>query len=382
MYPKIATVDKCVGCEACIQVCPKNILQPVISDDGFTIPAIINSNNCISCGNCERVCPVLSSKKTIQQSVDCYAAKSQNEEIRQESTSGGIFTEIAEIILDKGGVVFGATYADDFTVEHICVDNKADLYKLRGAKYSQSKIGDTFRNVQKKLKDGQTVLFSGTPCQVAGLKGYLGNEYENLVTVDFVCHGVPSPDIWKKYVEYRAKTDNNGELPKNINMRSKESGWSNYSYSIRFDYADKSYVAKNGKDIYMELFVKNYILRKSCYDCQFKGFDRVSDITLGDCWGIWEINPDFDDNKGTSLVLGHNEKANELLNTLCIDKISCLSDSVKLFNPSLVKSSNKNSDADKISKLLKKGKFKTVSKMFFKKPNILKRLIFKLFKKR
>lgn len=189
------------------------------------------------------------------------------------------------------------------------------------------------------------MLFAGTPCQTAGLKSYLKKEYENLFTVDFVCHGVPSPEVWKNYVKYRSEQDNEGELPYRINLRSKHTGWSRYHYSNLYEYAgEKKYSAQSSSDLFMRLFVGDYINRESCADCQFKGYDRVSDITLGDFWGIWDIAPEMDDDQGTSLVLTHSEKGNWLLEKIAgnikLKEVSL--EEASRQNPSLIRSSQSN----------------------------------------
>ena len=163
-------------------------------------------------------------------------------------------------------------------------------------------------------EQGQKVLFSGTPCQVAGLKAFLRKDYENLLTVDFVCHSVPAPMAWREYVKYRSQQDNDGEMPRTINLRDKRTGWTNYQYSNLFTYADgHTHTARSGESLYMRLFVGDYINRESCANCRFKGYSRVSDLTIGDFWGIWDIEPEMDDNKGTSVVLVQTPRGQGLL---------------------------------------------------------------------
>lgn len=311
--PKLATKEYCTGCTACASACPKNCISLVADENGFLFP-VINAEYCVDCGLCEKACPMVTPLKTAEQEPKAYAAYSKDEAVRIQSSSGGVFTEIAKAVLADGGVVFGAAYNEQFEVMHICVDSETDLAKLRGAKYAQSNLCGIFADVKAKLNAGQKVLFSGTPCQVAGLKASLRRDYENLLTVDFVCHSVPSPMAWREYVKYRAQMDNGGQLPKLINLRSKETGWSRYRYSNLFQYADgTNHSARSGESLYMKLFVGGYISRESCANCQFKGYSRVSDLTIGDFWGIWNIAPEMDDNKGTSLVLVQSEKGAVLL---------------------------------------------------------------------
>lgn len=324
IMPKFADKSQCTGCTACVSICPRNCIQMKKDNAGFEFPVIMERSACIACGACERVCPVLMKKKDDENlSTSAYAAFSNNNALRLESSSGGIFSELAATILQRGGVIYGASYDDEGVVRHIEIKEQTELGKLQGAKYSQSILGDCFLSIKKQLDSGRIVLFSGTPCQVAGLKAFLKRDYENLVCIDFVCHGVPSPMVWEKYVKYRSLTDNSDSFPQHINLRNKESGWSHYAYSVEFAYADKKrYLCKNGDDPFMQLFVKDYILRESCSSCHFKGYHRVSDITLGDFWGIWNINPKMDDNKGTSLILTHTAKGEKMMNAVS-ENIKC-----------------------------------------------------------
>lgn len=334
--------DMCTGCTACVNVCPKHCLEMRTDKNGFPFPEIVVKTNCIACGACEKVCPILLTRDYKEVKTTAYAALTINEVHRMDSSSGGIFTELADNVLKEGGIVFGASYDANGTVKHIGIDEKCDLSKLRGAKYSQSVLGECFHSVKYHLNLGKKVLFSGTPCQVAGLKAFLQKDYVNLICIDCVCHGVPSPMVWEKYVQYRAQLDAKNELPVHINLRNKESGWNHFSYSVEFNYLDgKRYICKNSEDLFMRLFVGDYISRESCANCHFKGYDRVSDITLGDFWGIWDIYPEMDDNKGTSLVLTHTNKGEELLQAIAdIIKIQEVSlEQASQMNPSLLKSS-------------------------------------------
>ena len=284
---------------------------------GFIFPEIEDISKCVTCGVCERVCPVLKEKEVGGCETVAYAAFTEDKYTRLHSSSGGIFSELADIVFEHGGLVYGACYDEDATVRHIQINGREGLEKLQGAKYSQSILGNSFQKIKKVLNAGKIVLFSGMPCQVAGLKSFLRMDYENLICIDFACHGVPSPMVWDKYIHFRAQSDNQGILPKTINLRNKESGWSHYSYSVEFMYTDGNrYLCKNDNDLFMRLFVGDYILRECCGDCHFKGYDRVSDITLADFWGIWDVDPEMDDDKGTSLILIHTQKGEKLLRTI------------------------------------------------------------------
>lgn len=307
--PNLATKKKCIGCTACESVCPKKCIKMKKDCYGFAYPEISQQISCAECGACEKVCPVLKDVAIKNVLPEVYAALSLDEKVRMESSSGGIFTELARRIIYQNGVVYGAAYNECFEVYHYCVDGKEDLHKIRGAKYAESNLGNSFIDILERLQQGQLVLFSGTPCQVAGLKSFVKKDFANLFCIDFVCHGIPSPMAWKSYVEYRAKEDTDGEFPYHINMRSKNTGWSKYQYSNVFEYkSGKQHSVLSSQSLFMKLFVENYISRPSCEECKFKGYNRISDITLGDFWGIWDIEPEMDDNKGTSVVLVHSDK--------------------------------------------------------------------------
>lgn len=314
--PNLAAKEHCTGCTACASVCPKGCISMTADENDFLCP-VVDADKCVACGLCEKICPVAHPVTISQNQPQAYAAYSKDEAMRLESSSGGLFTELARAVLKDCGAVFGAAYNQRFEVVHICVENEADLAKLRGAKYAQSDLRGIFADVKCCLEKGKKVLFSGTPCQVGGLKAYLKKDYPNLISVDFVCHGVPSPMAWREYVKYRAEQDNGGQFPDSINLRSKKTGWTNYQYSNLFAYPDgHAHVSKSGESLYMKLFVGDYISRESCAHCQFKGYGRISDLTIGDFWGIWDIDSEMDDNKGTSVVLVQSQRGAELLQSI------------------------------------------------------------------
>ena len=314
--PQLASNAYCTGCTACASACPFNCISMEKDGYGFAHP-VIDAAACTGCGLCEKACPILTHPECPDSLPQAFAAYSKDEAVRRDSSSGGIFTELAGLILEEGGVVFGAAYSPSFEIIHICVENKEDLAKLRGAKYAQSDMQGVFNQVKAHLKQGRKVLFSGTPCQVGGLKAYLKKLYDTLLTMDFVCHSVPSPMAWREYVAYRSRQENGGELPAGINLRSKETGWSHYRYSSLFEYRNgKRCLVRNADSLYMKLFVGGYINRESCENCKFKGYQRVSDLTVGDFWGIWDILPEMDDNRGISVVLVQSEKGRILWNSL------------------------------------------------------------------
>ena len=305
----------CSGCHACFSVCPKSAIMMSESNEGFLYPQI-DSDKCIKCGLCEKTCPSLNPIKKETENTKAYAAINKNEAIRLDSSSGGVFTAIAEKVIEENGVVFGAKFASDFSVVHGWTDTIEGLSDFRGSKYLQSVIGNSYKDCKTFLENGRKVLFSGTPCQVQGLKKYLQKEYENLLTVDFICHGVPSPLIWKKYMDYRAEKirAKRGEIVK-TSFRRKNDGWKMFSLSFTFA-NDSKYRATLNKDPYMQLFLKDIALRESCYDCKCRGIARPSDITLADFWGVQNVLPEMDDDKGTSFVVTHSDKGNNLVNLL------------------------------------------------------------------
>ena len=307
---KLCKKELCTGCGACAAVCPVGCIHMEPDMEGFLQP-VIRTEQCVGCNRCRNVCPILTERSQPDERTEAYAAIHADEWIRAVSTSGGIFSLLCDWVFARGGIAFGAAYDAQFRVVHCSVEHAEDLYRLRGAKYAQSSLGDTFSQVREQLRKERYVLFSGTPCQVGGLLSYLGKDYEKLILVDLICHGVPSPKVWQHYVDYRSMKDAGGQKPAGINLRSKETGWP--GYSIRFDYPDgQFYSAPNTEDPYLRGFVGNLYLRQSCHNCCFKGSTRLSDFTLGDYWGVWSQLPEFHDGKGTSLVLLHTQKAKNI----------------------------------------------------------------------
>lgn len=362
--PKLAEQLHCTGCTACASVCPKGCIAMVADHEGFRYPQV-DPALCVQCGACERACPVLHTLVP-DHTPRAYAVISRDEEVRRASSSGGVFTEIAKTVLQRGGVVFGAAYNDQFDVVHICTESEADLAKLRGAKYAQSDLNGTFIQVKSRLSDGQPVLFSGTPCQVAGLHAFLGAAPDHLFTVDFICHAIPSPAVWRAYVTHRAAQDNHGQLPCAIDLRCKDSGWSRYRYSNRFTYPDgHSHQVPSGESLYMKLFVGDHINRHSCGSCPFKGSARASDVTLGDFWGIWDIVPELDDDKGTSLVLVQSCKGRDLFDALSsqliVKPVTLTQASAQ--NPSLLRVSSASPLRSQIMSLALAGDFSACARL-------------------
>lgn len=306
---KITDKAKCCGCGACENICPKNCITMTADEEGFLYP-VIDFSRCIDCNACVRVCPVLSPLKAANQSPKAFAAAAKDDTLRLSSSSGGVFSLLAKRMLEQGGSVYGAAFDDEFQIRHIGIRDQSELERLRGSKYVQSRTEMSFSEIKRLLSSGTPVLFSGTPCQVAGLKKFLGREYDGLTTVDLICHGVPSPLVWKKYLEYQSVAHQHEEAQR-ISFRHKKYGWKRYSVSIEYD--DTEYLEDLNRDKFMRAFLTNLCLRPSCYECAFKTIDRVSDITIADFWGVEQELPSFDDDKGTSLVIIHSKRGENLI---------------------------------------------------------------------
>ena len=308
-YLDIIEYKQCSGCASCQNICPAGAITMAEDKEGFLYPQV-DHEKCTNCGMCKKVCPVLNAKFHEKQA-ECYAARA-NEEIQMKSSSGGIFTLLAEKILEKGGYVCGAAFDNDWNVEHIIVDNKEDLAKLRGSKYIQSKIGNIYRDVKNLLEDDKFVFFTGTPCQIAGLYGFLQKDYENLLTADVVCHGVPNSKVWQKYLKENFGDENICK----VEFRSKEEGWT-CTHLIVTTPDNK---IKDSK--FMDGFGDNLYLRKSCGECKFAKPERLSDITLGDFWGINVYRPELYNHMGVSVVFTHTQKGKDYLEKISGEIVS------------------------------------------------------------
>ncbi|WP_026659653.1 Coenzyme F420 hydrogenase/dehydrogenase, beta subunit C-terminal domain [Butyrivibrio sp. AC2005] len=301
----------CCGCGACYQICPKQCIDMRCDVEGFLYPNV-DKRVCVDCHLCEKVCPILHQEKTEDKYLGSILAKNRSD-IRLNSSSGGIFGELAKVILSSGGVVFGAAFDNKWMVHHIAIESVQDIPKVMGSKYLQSETQKSFIETKKYLEDGREVLYSGTACQISGLKAFLRKHYDNLYTVDVLCHGVPSPGIWERYLssisqEYCSDIEA-------INFRDKISGWHNYSVSIKFCNGDL-YSENYEKNKYMNMFLKDLILRPSCYSCKFKKMERKSDLTIGDAWNIENVMPELDDDKGTSICITHTDKGTKILDRI------------------------------------------------------------------
>lgn len=391
---QITEKSRCNGCHACANICPKRCIAMQSDKEGFWYP-VVDTALCIDCDLCKKVCPELTVTDTasvqlqsavashVKSAQDArtpiaseniaktntvdenesktntsteeisfpivYAAYSANDAVRLESSSGGIFTLLAEAVIAQGGVVFGAAFQPDFSVAHCYAETVEALAKFRGAKYLQSKIGDSYVQAKIFLQAGRTVLFSGTPCQIGGLKSYLGmlnanlgaNAYPNLLCQDIICHGVPSPKVWQEYIAFRQEQA--GANLEQASFRDKGNGWKSYEMRMNFSNGEV-YHRYNRNDLLSTAFGKNVSLRPSCFDCAFKGASRQADITLADFWGIQHYKPTLDDDKGTSLIVLHSVQGQQafeaLANKMTIESVE-LVEALK-YNPSMLYSATEN----------------------------------------
>ena len=300
--------EKCSGCSACYPVCPTNAITMEYDEEGFLYPIVIHKK-CTNCGLCSKVCPELNFEFDNKKTPQCYAMQAADE-IRMKSSSGGMFTILADYIFERGGFVCGAAFNknENWKVEHIIIEKKEDLDKLRGSKYVQSDKKDIFKKIKELLGKDKYVLFSGCPCEVAGLKNFLRKDYDKLILVDLLCASTESPKIWEKYL----KENFADKEIKNITFRDKASfGWT-LQLNVYFEDEDY-YRGSNSQNEYCRFFSSHIMSRKSCYKCSFSSLPRVGDITIGDFWNIDRYDKNLDDRKGTSLILSNNSKADIFL---------------------------------------------------------------------
>lgn len=352
--------SKCCGCNACVQCCPKQCITMQEDEEGFFYPHV-NQIYCIDCGLCNKVCPMLATKSKKGEPLYTSAAINPDKNTRLNSSSGGVFSLLAEEYIKQNGIVFGAQFNNNWNVEHKHSESIQDLSKLRGSKYVQSYIGDTYILARKYLLEGKKVLFSGTPCQISGLKLFLHKDYENLLTVECVCHGIPSPGLWRQYLHEQTQNDNkklNDII--NINFRSKDNGWEKYHVVIQYKDGTKSDLY-HGDNPWTRSFIYNYNLRPSCSNCPAKCENSNADITLGDFWGVNQILPSINDNYGTTLVVIHTQKGKNIINHIENKEVSF--SQIVAFNKSLIYSTPRKAKCDIFFQKAKKQFIPTVRQM-------------------
>lgn len=313
---KIVDKHECCGCGACEQICPSKCIRLKTDREGFLYPEV-DQKACVSCNLCEKVCPVKIDKNSAgDRKPLAYAGWHKNDEVRADSSSGGAFTAVAEYIIKEGGIVYGCTLNENMDAIHVGVETIEDLVKLRGSKYVQSRIEHVYLEIKAHLQSGRKVLFVGAPCQAAGLCRFLGKKYEDLYTIDFICHGVPSPGLFHRYIAELEQKHNKKVAA--YKFRNKDHGWNSSGMQLgtKIGFPDGTYIRKYPAfmDHYMNAFLDDVCLRPSCYECMFKDAVKdYSDFTIADFWGVNNISKDLNDGKGTSLLLVHNAHASELL---------------------------------------------------------------------
>lgn len=309
---EICKREECCGCGVCVEVCPQKCITMKLDEEGFYYPSVA-TEKCIHCKLCQTVCPGNSEMKTTD-NTEAYAILNVSKGIRENSSSGGAFYSLASKVLEAEGIVFGVAFTEGCEeVKHICIEKIDELEKIMGSKYVQTTpIDNLYQSIRKALRNDKIVLFSGTPCQVGACKRFLENEKTTkLITVDLICHGVPAPGVWKKYLKETASNI------KNVFFRDKTEGWR--TFSLKIDTNDRTILQRESQNAYMKGFLNDLYSRICCYNCKFKGLNRESDITLGDFWKVGNMLPRLDDDMGTSIVFTHSEKGDALLQSVIED---------------------------------------------------------------
>lgn len=306
---------KCCGCTACANKCPKAAISMIPDEEGFLYP-VIDESLCIDCGLCNKVCPVEQEIECGTECIESYILRTKVNEILVNSTSGGFVTPLANYILSHNGIVCAASYDENFDVKHILVNSaeKHSLEQIRGSKYVQSSLQDCFKKIKKYLVQDKMVCFVGTTCQVNGLKAFLGKDYKQLITVDLVCKGIPSPKLWRKYLDYQ-KTIYHSEIHRII-FRNKTYGY--HSGTMKICFANgKTYLRSGRVDYMLKSFYEEIASRPICYQCPFKTLKRCSDYTIYDCWHAAQLIPGLiDDDRGYTNVIVQSEKGKKVLNQI------------------------------------------------------------------
>lgn len=383
----------CSACGACEQICPQKCITLKNNNQGIVYPKIEESR-CVNCNLCEKVCHLNVAVPNIGEERFAYAVSNPSKDVLSHSTSGGAFTAIAKYVLSQNGAVYGCAYVDRLIPQHICVENEEDLRRLNGSKYVESKIGNAYQQAKDMLDDGRLVLFSGTPCQIAGLKVFLRKPYENLVTIDIVCHGVAPQIYFQKYLDWIEKKYKFRIT--NYDFRSKQNaGWSIAGIAEGVSLKSGKKVVKKifyFNEYYYYHFLKGTIYRDSCYSCKYACINRPGDFSLGDLWGAECLNLNYPVDMGCSLVLANNEKANLILNSISVNKTKISLDFAKKYNEQLQHASKKPVDRDEVLEKFASASAEEIDAWFRKKtvsvrlkgnfkrliPHRVKTLLFKL----
>ncbi|UKK47610.1 Coenzyme F420 hydrogenase/dehydrogenase, beta subunit C-terminal domain [Prevotella sp. E9-3] len=368
----IVNKDNCCGCNACGDICPHKAISFKIDQEGFWYPEV-DKSLCVECGLCEKVCPIINIDSLKKNDYDypshVFAAYNSDMKIRWDSTSGGAFSALADTMYEKGGYVSGALFNDDFSVRNYISNNPDDLEKLRSSKYVQSNAAGLYAEIKKILRNGNRVLACGTPCQMAGLRAFLGKEYENLIIVDFICRGVNSPKVYRAYLDSLERKYNSKVVY--VKAKNKELGWRNLTRKVTFANGE-SYYGVYMDDDFRRGYHTNVFCRPSCYSCKFKQFPRIADITIADYWGIEKVDKNMDNNVGTSMILLNSKKGESYFNEASSKMIvrETLLDSIFWGNPALIKPIPKETiDRKSFFEDLDNEPFENIADKYFPQPS-------------
>lgn len=369
---------KCCGCTACKNICPKKAISMQKDDEGFFYPVIDNAL-CVECGKCQKICEFQNKTVSGKKPLFTYAAINKNFDTLENSSSGGVFAALAAIVLEKGGIVFGCAWNTEMEPEHICINNPEDMKKLQGSKYVQSNPKNTYTEAKQYLQGGKAVLYTGTPCQIAGLKSYLGKDYENLITADLICHGVPSADFFRGYKNW-LEEKLNGKI-ESFKFRDKS--------KVGMGCVGKVTLQKNGKrheeiiappfSSYYQFFLQGDIYRKCCYNCKYACSSRQGDFTMGDYWGIEKVHPEIDDRNGVSVLLVNSEKGLGLIDKLAeyLSLAESTFEKASVGNRNLLYPTNKSDRRGYILRIFSEGGFRSVDD-YYRKTAGLKMVLYKM----
>jgi len=358
--------DKCCGCRACEQICPKNCIMMKVDSEGFIIP-VVDETVCINCGLCVQRCAQIERPMNEEKIQEVYAARHKNKRILLRSTSGGIFDAIGRFLLKQGYHVYGCAWSIDLHAVHVEINEEKELQKLHGSKYVQSDTNDTYSKVKAQLREGEYVLYSGTACQIGGLIKFLGKNYINLYTIDVICHGVPSPLLFENYLEWLSQRL--GENVISYDFRNKEKTAWGLVYKAKTKTKTKTKFLTAYLDPYYKAFLECKTYRECCYSCKYANENRVSDITLGDYWGIERQHPEFFDDRGVSVLIVNSNKGKLILEAIRnqIEFITSSYQQAALQNSNLISPSFRPSSRDNIYQYIK---IKEGTKIFEKQINI------------
>lgn len=352
----LKNIDSCSGCGACYNTCPLNAIEMQKDDEGFWYPHI-NNNICVECGLCKKTCPIEKKLDTVVSEV--YAAKYNDDNVRLDSASGGAFSLFSDLFLNDQSVIYGVAFDENFVARHIRATCTLDRNRMRGSKYVQAESFGIFSNVKDDLENGKNVLFCGTPCQVAGLLCYLSKPYEKLLTIDIMCHGVMSPKIFEEYINYIKNKYGNIT---SFTFRDKKIAWRGCHISVELQ--DKKISETVQLNVAKQLYYGHYATRKSCHVCHFTSVNRVSDITIGDFWGIEKSHPSFEDPMGVSLIMINTEKGRRIWERCNRNCIYIKEDLKNCNQPQLYESSKPNLCRNKFWMDYKKGGFTLIAKTY------------------